>query len=327
MRPNGRYLAQTVDAPKQIADLVDDANRVLGPTLGVEIEVDRVQPWSSDADNPELAALSALRDDDPANDVDIVVGLIGALPRQTDSLHELGMATLLGKHLVVRAANRFDEHDAINRGFSELNEDDRARMVRQRKRHRALAVLLHELGHSLGAVHEQDAQSLMHPVYDPKMNGFGGGGITLMRVALDGSDHAAMARDQLAILRGVASAEWVAEDRDQEIAYLAALTPVRDVAAGVTAAAPSRLAAPPELRGDDAERFLKAYASMRGGRIAAAYGTAKPLFDKYPNVSAVQDLRCELATLRFLDREGLRTECVASVRLAAAKEGRGDGGG
>jgi matrixin len=326
MRPNARYLAQTVDAPRQIADLVDDANRVLGPTLGLELEVDRVQPWSGDSDSP-AAALSALRVDDPGKDADVVVGMIGALPRQTDSLHELGVATLLGKHLVIRAASRFDEHDSIDRAFSELSEDDRARIMSQRKRHRALAVFLHELGHSLGAVHELDAQSLMHPVYNPKMNGFGGGGIALMRVALAGGDHGAIARGQLELLRGAKSAEWVEADRAEEIADLdATLSPLPDKNAGVALGPPSGPDTPPDLPRNDADRFLKAAALFRAGAVAAAYAAGKPLFAGYPNVFAVQDLRCQLATVRWLEPAALRAECAASLRLSDTAEAGRDAG-
>jgi Matrixin len=321
VRPNGRYLAQTVDAPKQIADLVEDANTVLAPALGLELVVDRVQPWSGEADAPE-AALAALRVDDPGDDVDLVVGMIGALPRQTDSLHELGVATMLGKHAVVRAASRLDEHDAIERAFSELSEDDRARIARQHRRHRALAVFLHEFGHALGAVHELDAQSLMRPAYDPKMSGFSEVGIALMRVSLDGGDPSATSRGRLELLRGPAAGAWVAADRDQEIARLeASLVPTTDKNRGAPPSSPNGPSAPPELRGHDADLFLKGSELFRKGAVAAAYGTANPLFAKYPKVSAVQDLRCQLATLRWLERDALRAECAASILLSGIADG------
>jgi matrixin len=321
VRPNERYLAQTIDTPKQVADLVEDANLVLGPALGLELQVDRVQPWTVDAEEPN-AALSALSADDPGDDVDLVVGMIGALPRQTNSLHELGVSTLLGKHLVVRAASRLDERDAIERTFTELSEDDRARIARQHRRHRAVAVFLHELGHSLGAVHEVDAQSLMRPAYDPKMNGFSGAGIALMRIALDGRDRRAIAQGQLEVLRGAAADAWVVADRDQEIARLeATLVPVPGKNAGGPPPSPSGPSAPPELRAGDAELFLKGSELLRHGAVAGAYGATKPLFEKYPRVSAVQDLRCQLATLRYLERGALRAECAPSVLLSGMADG------
>jgi hypothetical protein len=324
IRPNDRYLAQTIDAPKQIADLVEDANRVLGPTVDAEVEVDRVQTWSNEADDPG-AALAALNSDDPGADVDIVVGMIGALPRQTDSLHELGVSTLLGKHLVVRAASRFEERDAVEQRFSELSEDDRARIASQRKRHRALAVFLHEIGHTFGAIHEVDIESLMHPSYDPKMSGFGGGSIALMRVAIGNADPVAVAREQLDILRTSTQADWVEVERNQEIARLEAMLPrAPPTNTAAEPAAPSRPPLPPELRGDDAARFQRASDLFQAGAVAAAYAAAKPLLAAYPDVAAVQSLRCQLATVRWLDAAALKAECAPSVRLLAGSDGGAD---
>ena len=293
---SARYLALTVDAPKQLAELVDDANQVLGPALGLELDVDRIQPWSGDSDSPD-EALTVLMKEDPGADVDVVVGLIGALPRHTDSLHELGVATLLGKHMVLRGAGRADEQDAIEHGFTELSEDERARMVGQRKRHRALAVFLHELGHALGAVHEEDHLSLMHPIYDPKMSGFSGGGIALMRVALEGEGTTAVAQGQLDLLRGRAAGEWVAADRDKEIARLEAVlaaAPRPDARAAAASSGqpawPARAARAPRRRRRALPKGLR-----RCSRAAAPprRRTARRslFFAAYPGVRAVQDLR------------------------------------
>lgn len=325
VRPSSSYLAQTVDVPKRVADLLDDANGVLWPSLGVRLELDRIQPWSSDVDQQLQPALDALSREDEGNDVDVVVGMIGALPRQTDSLHELGMATLLGRHVVVRAASRAGEHDAIDRSFYELSQDERSRLVRLRERHRALAVFLHEFGHTLGAVHETDPRSLMHSSYDSKMSGFSGGAVSLMRVALADSDRAAVASAQLAILRDTSGADWVAGDREQEMASLArVLTAGTEERAAATVAVAAKQEGPPELRGDDGVRFAQASEAFRHGAIGPAYDAAKPLFAAYPNVVVVQDLRCQLATVRWLDRSDLRTECAPFERLSTISDAGAD---
>jgi predicted Zn-dependent protease len=44
----------------------------------------------------------------------------------------------------------------------DLDDEARDRIVRARRRHRAEAVFLHEIGHVLGALHETDPVSLMH---------------------------------------------------------------------------------------------------------------------------------------------------------------------
>jgi hypothetical protein len=341
VRPNNRYLAQTVDAPKHVADLVADANGVLTPSLAVSLEVDRIEPWANETDERLEPAVATLATDDPGSDVDIVLGLIGALPRPTDSLHELGRAELGGKHIVVRAANRLGEQNAVDRGFYELSEDDRVAFLRKHERHRALAVFLHEFGHALGALHETDEGSLMRPSYSPKMSGFGGASIALMRVALDGSDRAGVARGQLALLRG-AQGSWIAAERDAQIARLEemlrevtrAKAEGKDTSGSVAAHPPAGpasgvsgvRAAPPELSGADRDRFELALGTLRAGGAVSAYQVAKPLFAAYPNVLAVQDLRCQLATIRWLDREQLKAECAPYGRLSPAVDGGSDSG-
>jgi hypothetical protein len=247
-------------------------------------------------------------------------------------LHELGVSRLLGKHMVVRAAGRLDERDAIERGFDELSVDDRAQLLRSRKRHRALAVFLHELGHCLGALHEVDQQSLMNPSYDPKMSGFAEGAVALMRIALDGNDRVAIARAQLELLESATSQSWIAADRDQAIALLEAMTrPAQPPATtdatrpaasgGATAGGSGFPPVSPGLRTDDAARFARASELFGGGAAGPAYEIAKPLFARYPDSFPIQDLRCQLATLRFLGRDALLAECVPRERLSGAVDG------
>ncbi len=83
------------------------------------------------------------------------------------------MSNVPGKHLVLRATGAAEEKDDIDRAFDQLSVEDRAKLGRVRARHRATAVLLHELGHSLGALHVRDPQSLMSPAYDKRMTAYG----------------------------------------------------------------------------------------------------------------------------------------------------------
>lgn len=71
VRPNSSYLAQTADVPKRVADLLDDANAVLWPSLGVRLELDRIEPWSSDVDQRLQPALDALSREDEGKDVSV----------------------------------------------------------------------------------------------------------------------------------------------------------------------------------------------------------------------------------------------------------------
>jgi hypothetical protein len=322
LRPSARYLSQTVDAERQLEQLVEDANGVLDAGLGLQLEVEATKPWALDSDEHLEAALAALNKEDDGSGVDVVVGLIGALPRPTESLHELGMAEVLGKHLVVRAASRLGEHDAVDRAMPSLDDDERDRVVRARRRHRAEAVFLHELGHVLGALHEADKTSLMHPAYDEHMNAFGSDAVILMRLALDEPDRGAALRGQLDYLRNARTTAWIASERDAEIARLQEMT--APAHAPVTAPAPTPGGAAPDEEGpadlprDDRARFNLALRQFKAGNVAGAYDAARPLFTAYPAVYAVQDLRCQLATVRWMEKEAMLKECAGAVRLADA---------
>jgi hypothetical protein len=324
LRPNEHYLTQTVDARRQLSNVIDDANGVLIGVAGLELQIDATTPWSFDADAELPRALEALRRDDPGQDVDLVVGLVGSLPLPTDSFHEVGYAEILGTHAVLRAASRISDQSEIDRAFTELTADEREHLVQRRKRHRALAVFLHELGHLLGALHEGSTASLMHPTYDPKMNSFGSGAVTLMRLAVDTKDRPALVEAQLEYLRGAPGEDWSPGEREQEITALQAKSAAyaqRAAAASVQSPPPPADDAPPELQGADRERFIQAWAIFRVGGIAPAYETAKPLFATYPKSIRVQDLRCQLATVRHLESAEMVAECVPYSRLAASSDG------
>lgn len=321
-RPDAQYLAQTIDAPRQLGDLVADADGALAASLPLQLTVDKIEPWSASSDDDVDGALAALQRDDDGAGVDLVIGLLGALPRPTDSLHEVGRATILGHHAVLRAAGRLGEHDAVDRTFDELSEEERARIGKARKRHRALAVLLHELGHCLGALHEVDRESLMNPAYDPKMSGFGPETVALMRAALEGDSPESVARARLAILDG-GSGAWVVAERDAERARLHGLLDATPQTSARPSASPSATAVesgPPELSAEERERLARARQAFVAGAIGVAYAEAKPLFVAYPDVYAVQDLRCQLATVRHLESAAMLTECAPFSRLLGAAD-------
>jgi hypothetical protein len=53
------YLTQTIDAPHQIGDLLEDANRVLVPRLGLRLALDRLDRWAQDDDEDLVRCLDA----------------------------------------------------------------------------------------------------------------------------------------------------------------------------------------------------------------------------------------------------------------------------
>jgi hypothetical protein len=77
-----------------------------------------------------------------------------------------------------------------------------------------------------------------------------------------------------------------------------------------------RLRAPrPRLRGGPR---ASPDTTPRGANPRLPYALARPLFDRYPRSVAVQDLRCQLATLRYLAKDTLQRECALYVQLADA---------
>ncbi len=153
---------------------------MLGTAIGVRMEVDRIEPWSSDLDDKLDASLEALRAQDSGDDVDFVVGLIGALPKETDNLQALGDITPLGKHIILRSADLLAEQQAIDTAFTRLSDEERARYAKQHRDHRALVTFLHAIGRCLGAVDERDPRSLMNQFYRRDAMAFGPGSIALM---------------------------------------------------------------------------------------------------------------------------------------------------
>jgi hypothetical protein len=330
-RPDGHYLAETVNPEERIEQLIADANEVLRPALGLQLEVDAVRPWAFDDDAKLDPALAALRTEDPGSDVEIVVGLVGALPGHTDSLHQLGFAEILGKHLVMRAPGRLGERDDIDRTFYELSDEEKARLALGRRRHRAEAVFLHEIGHILGALHEDDRESLMRPAYDEKMSRYGDDALLLMGIALNEPDRDAVVKAQLDYVRSAKSPSWAPGEREQAVRLLEARaghavsggspsqnTPPAGAASGGAAAGLTSTTA--DLPPDDGAVFAQASSALAAGAAASAYALARPLFDRYPRSVSVQDLRCQLATLRYLAKDALQRECALYTQLL------GDGG-
>ena len=178
------FTAQVVDAPRHLRDLFEDVNRITEPELALHLELVDTRPWPMVDEDDIAKTFDALRTADAGDDVDWVVGFVGSLPRATSSFHEVGRGAMVGKHLLVRAPSSAERHDAIEKSFDELPEDQRRDLEKRLRRHRAAVVFLHELGHTLGAEHDASAQSIMSPEYNPKVTAFGAGSVDVMRAGM-----------------------------------------------------------------------------------------------------------------------------------------------
>jgi hypothetical protein len=158
------YRAQN---PRWQADLDDDlayANRVLIPMLGVGLAAE-YREWDHRVQGDDLAAeLAALVQTDPGDDAVWVVGVTAGAGDST-SFERLGNAHL--GHVLVRGYAEGELRKALERGFPEASADERGRALVARRRHQLTVTLLHQLAHSLGALHESEPNGIMSASYSP----------------------------------------------------------------------------------------------------------------------------------------------------------------
>ena len=171
----GDFRRQHPSWREALRDLLDEANGVTRAAFGATLEDAGLTPWDPHCDAQSMrACLDELAARDPGDDETWVVGVLGAVPRFTTSLDDLGMAALLGRHAIVRDVWDEAERAAIDRAFDTHTGARRDEIYARRKRHKRLAVFLHEWGHTLGAVHAAERDDLLHPQYGDRMRDFGG---------------------------------------------------------------------------------------------------------------------------------------------------------
>ncbi|MFI5300296.1 MAG: hypothetical protein ACHREM_19580, partial [Polyangiales bacterium] len=328
------HVRETLDWQAHARGMVDGANAVLGPALGVRLEIMGASAWtwaSNDLD-PTLRELKTL---DDGEGVDWVIGLAGGLPYATSNFHQLGIAELVSKHLVVRSVAKLDDLAQIDAGFDRLSADERSALRVSVQRQREIATLLHELGHTLGAVHERSSESFMYPTALPRTRVFD---VPAQRVMRAGLTHrpstiapwqdAALAGDLVAALDPSEADAWNAEERTQLIGKLTRVAARRrDSVPTATGSATTRekkigaesldvVAA--RLPEDDRGRLRSAYDKLAAGSAAAAWKDGEQLWKRYPDDAAVQELRCQIAMAAGGDMDWLRAECARMEALSAA---------
>lgn len=166
------YRAQHVRWQPTFQALLDDANDVFSAQFGVRF-VAAYQAWDHRAPGARLEEiLAALAAHDPGTGVFLVIGLTSSLSLATTTFDQLGVAALPGRHLVIRGYSDVQERQVLESAFRDLRKEEREVMYEARRRHKSVAVLLHELGHNLGAPHTADTSSLMRPTYSVDATSF-----------------------------------------------------------------------------------------------------------------------------------------------------------
>jgi tetratricopeptide (TPR) repeat protein len=151
---------QRVEWKVRLRRLVARANPILERELRLRLVVEFTKPWYRAASPDDMAAmLRELEGLDPGEDTEWVLGLVTPLSFTTPSLHELGVARLGGRHMVLRSAS------AVGRaGRRAMGEPQDVEVV----------TLLHEVGHILGEGHARGERDFMFSQMRKTLNEFNG---------------------------------------------------------------------------------------------------------------------------------------------------------
>jgi hypothetical protein len=224
-----QYRLANVRWQEHIKALVSDASGQLEGSFGAKLAIESIRPWKRQgAKDSTLQLLHELEEADQGDEVDWVIGFVSPLGLLTTSIHEIGMASLPGKHFVLRGIDDREEAASLAKHFGDLDEQKRDEFLVRRRRHKELVVFLHEWLHNLAALHHSDREDLLHPAYAHQQCTVGRDNAEVVRLALKARIAARSAggppdygevRDYVASAAGDA---WYAADREQLLATLPA---------------------------------------------------------------------------------------------------------
>ena len=98
---------------------------------------------------------------DAGDDVDLVVGLVAALPVFPGSVDNIGMGKLFSKHMVMRSLHDLAEYDVVRSWFDTFTESEKEAILAARKLHKEQVIFLHEWAHTLGLIHVKREAGIM----------------------------------------------------------------------------------------------------------------------------------------------------------------------
>ena len=318
------YVAETVNWEARFEELLRDANAVLNPVLGLHLENGGASLWQANTPEDRLPELlDELTQHDRGADAQWVVAFVKSTPQLVFDHDALGVGRVLSKYLVMRASNDPREIELLSSEYYEMSHDEIGKLHAERRRHRVVAVFLHELGHTLGARHRQAQRTIMNPTYDPEHEAFDDTTLGLLRITL-AADRGAISRDTFHAVHRYYEEHgegWVPTEREAMLKWLAPLAAAEQGTATASSAPPPVAASPlrlSTLSEDERRRYDDALAAQASGRLEDAWKALLPLFDTHARVLEVQELRCRLAEQKHLFPAVLEAHCAPAAQLRAA---------
>jgi hypothetical protein len=301
------YRRQTMDWLPRFRRTVERINSLARSWPGVRFEIVEARNWEIESSERELQALvDELERSDNAEGVDLVIGLVAAMPVFPGSVDNLGMARLLGRHMLLRGLHEVAEYDLLRSTFDILTAGEREALLLRRRLHKEQVLFLHEWAHTLGVIHAKRPSSVMYPSYEAQQSGFGEVEARVIDTVLrhqheDGSSWIEGARAELRELVQLApDPDWEPRERAN---LLALLEPGRQPARSQQQQQQQQQQRPP--RPDDAplspaDRTALGHALelVRAGKLESAWPALAPLERRYPRNAEVRALACELAWRR-----------------------------
>lgn len=307
------YRAQVLHWERGIASQLQRASDVVREPLGVVFELESTRPWQRTGREDSLGApLTQLEALDPGEDVDLVIGLVSALPAFTTSHHQLGYARIFGRHCVLRGMENPEEHQQLMALFTHLPAAERDTLYKERKLHKETSVLLHEWAHTLGAFHVGDSRWMMSSTYDVSQAAFAPQTVQLLATSLghlpggrrELAAQQAWARELKALLASTDWPAWDGPDKD----YVASWA--ERVLASTALLAPD--GTEPPLPPVDRQRFSEVLSLEKQGRVEMAAQAMEPLAERHPRHEQVQTLACYLAVRTAPALPSTRERCEAA---------------
>jgi predicted Zn-dependent protease len=315
-----QYRAQNVLWRQRFSDELDAVNQYLIPAFGLRLVVAEYASWAHEDDARLESLLDALKQHDPARDVDWVVGLASALSSTTNRFHDVGVAPVLGRHMILRG---FEEL-ALEPALQKIDDPQRTRLREARRQHRQVTVFLHEWAHTLGAMHVPEPDAIMAAEYGHKTRTFGDDTEALLRAMLPvrlvppaKQSVVAEARALQSYLEAAPARPGQKEESEQMLALLAAMLAEAGGTTGATGEAPEAESdhhaagqVPAEVR----EEYARVLALHRQGKHAQARAGLDELIAAYP-----AHLEFRLAACRMrLDEAGPTEEARGTCARVAA---------